>query len=615
MCGIAGILYFDPSRKCDAQAVTRMCNVIRHRGPDDEGIYVSANVGLGHRRLSIIDLATGHQPMVSNDEPIGIVFNGEIYNYKELRAELIRKGFSFRTESDTEVILNLYLDVGKNCVRYLNGMFAFAIWDGRDRSLFLARDHMGIKPLYYAKNDEGLVFASEIKALFQSGLIDPVCNRDAIPEYLLFRYIAGEKTLFKGVQALLPGNTMSVQDGKISIERYWSPATGIQTTPVSMSEATRQLETLLRDAIKRQMISDVPLGTFCSGGLDSSLVTAIAAEYAGPKLNTFSVGFHEPDYDETRFARMVAKKYNTVHHEIKVDNREFSSLLPKMIWHNDEPLNFTNSIQIYALSSLAKKYVTVVLTGEGSDELFGGYPRYYIPRMARALKWAGRLAGPLLDIAKSLTHDHRFGRLKMYLGTPADQLVMFNAATLPTSFRDSTGCDFTDADWAYRTQQLQELRGETADPVIQTATLDQMTYLVSILNRQDKMSMAASIEARVPYLDVRLVEFANRLPPGLKLTWLKRKVLVGKLARGFLPGEVIDRRKSGFGVPVGRWMRADQGLGERVAALPESDAVTSFIDRHRIRRIVDDHRSGRTDHSEFLWAALNLALWHEQFGV
>lgn len=382
-----------------------------------------------------------------------------------------------------------------------------------------------------------------------------------------------------------------------------------------MTQATMQLEELLRDAIKRQMISDVPLGTFCSGGIDSSLVTAIAAEYAGPRLNTFSVGFHETDYDETRFARMVAKRYNTVHHEIKVDNREFSSLLPKMIWHNDEPLNFTNSIQIYALSSLAKQYVTVVLTGEGSDELFGGYPRYYIPRMAQALRWAGWLASPLLDIAKVLTHDHRFGRLKMYMGIPIDELVLFNAATLPNAFRGSTECDFSGGDWSYRVQQLQKLAREMSDPVSQTAALDQVTYLVSILNRQDKMSMAAGIEARVPYLDVRLVEFANSLPLKLKLTWLKRKVLVERLARGFLPGEVIDRRKSGFGVPIGRWMRTDEGLGERIVALPESSVVTRIFDRHRVRRLVEEHRSGRKDHSEFLWAALNLALWHEQFGI
>ena len=437
MCGIAGLVYADRARACEAEPVVAMRDVMPYRGPDDSGLYLDGPVGLGFRRLSIIDLGGGHQPMSGPGDRHWIIFNGEIYNYQALRQELLAKGCTFQTHSDTEVILQLYAERGEACVHALNGMFAFAIWDSERRSLFLARDRMGVKPLYYAEIPEGFVFASEIKSLFASGKVTPACREDALGEYLIFRQAAGPETMFRGVQSLPPGCTMTVRDGRTRVTRYWSPRPSGEHQPIAFDDAVGQLAELLDDSVRLRLISDVPVGTFCSGGIDSSLVTALAAKRKGDSVNTFSVGFDEADFDESRYAAMVSAQYGTTHHELRVGNDEYSELFPKMVWHNDEPLDFANSVHIFALSRLAKEFVTVVLTGEGSDELFAGYPRYRIPQLAT--RWR-RVPGPMRQLATRVTGDHRFAKLDRYASMPVEDAVLFNPSYLSPEFAFNPTC-------------------------------------------------------------------------------------------------------------------------------------------------------------------------------
>ncbi len=609
MCGIAGILYSDPQRPCDAERVAAMCDVMSYRGPDDFGIHVDGPAGLGHRRLSIIDLGGGHQPMCDAQERFWIVYNGEVYNYRELRSELAARGYVFRTRSDTEVILALYAERGEKCVEALNGMFAFAIWDAGRRTLFLARDRMGVKPLYYAETEDSLVFGSEIKSLFASRKIAPRCREEAFSEYLLFRQVTGRDTLFRGVKALPPGCTMTVADGRSRIARYWSPRPNGHRPSVRFDEARETLAALLEDSVRMRLVSDVPVGTFCSGGLDSSLVTALAARLKGEPVNTFSVGFDEPDFDESRYAQMVSQRYGTVHHEIRVGNVHYSELLPRMIWHNDEPLDFANSVHIFALSELARRHVTVVLTGEGSDELFAGYPRYRIPDLARSYR---RVPRPVRRALAGWVKDHRLEKLERFASGTPDDALLFNPSYTRPDLVAEVSPRFASFHSAHRHECLAAGGALGLDSLARASLLDQETFLVSILHRQDKMSMAASIESRVPFMDYRLVEWANSIPSAFKVRGGSGKALVKAVARPLLPAEIVDRRKSGFGVPLARWFRSSDGLGERIVALPDSPSADVF-DRAVLRRLVAEHRSGARDHCEFLWTALNLCTWRETF--
>jgi asparagine synthase (glutamine-hydrolysing) len=602
-------VYSDPSRQCEAEIVTAMRDVATYRGPDDAGIYLDGPVGLGHRRLSIIDLGGGHQPMADPRKAFWIVYNGEVYNYRQVREELIAKGYTFRTSSDTEVILQLYADRGERCVEALNGMFAFAIWDTERRSLFLARDRMGVKPLYYADTPEAFVFGSEIKSILASGKIAAQCREEALTEYLVFRQVAGSETLFRGVKSLPPGCTMTVRDGRTRISRYWSPRPTAERSSIGYEDAVRQLSDLLEDSVRMRLISDVPVGTFCSGGVDSSLVTALAARLKGEGVNTFSVGFEEADFDESEYALAVSRRYNTTHHQLRVGNVEFNELFPKMVWHNDEPLDFANSVHIFALSQLAKRYVTVVLTGEGSDELFAGYPRYRIPRLAKSY---GRVPTPMRRLVTTLVDDHRLRKLDRYSSYSPDDVLLYNASYLRPEVVSEAAPLLSAFQSEYRRECLSGSEGLGLDALTRASLLDQETFLVSILHRQDKMSMAASIESRVPFMDYRIVEFANRLPSQFKVRRGSGKAVVKNVARALLPSTIVDRRKSGFGVPLNRWFRANEGLGERIAALPEQ-APSDLFDRAVLRRIVSEHRSGAQDHSELLWTALNLVTWRETF--
>lgn len=609
MCGIAGLVYHDPAHPCEFEVVNRMRDLVSYRGPDDAGTHVDGPVGLGHRRLSIIDLGGGHQPMTSACGRLSIIYNGEIYNYREIRQWLIDRGHQFRTESDTEVILELYAELGNCSVERLNGMFAFAIWDRQNRSLFLARDRMGVKPLYYAETTAAFVFASEIKSLFASGHVSPACREEALAEYLVFRQVAGHESMFRGIKSLLPGCTMLVRDGRTSIARYWSPLPPPERPPMRFDEAVETLGSLLEDSVRLRLVSDVPVGTFCSGGIDSSLVTALAARLKGDAVNTFSVGFDETDYDESRYARMVSERYRTTHHQLNVGNEEFSELFPRMVWHNDEPLDFANSVHIFALSRLAKQHVTVVLTGEGSDELFAGYPRYRIPGLAHSYR---RVPRPVRSMAGALVRDHRLKKLERFAAMSCDDTLLYNSSYVRPEAVAALCPTLPSSALAHRRERLAATEGLGLDSVGRLSLLDQDSFLVSILHRQDKMSMAAGIESRVPFMDYRIVELANRMPTACKIVRGSGKAPVKAFARTLLPAEIVDRRKSGFGVPLRDWFRSSKGLGDRLQALA-SAGCDDICDRQGLRRMVDEHRSGACDHSELLWTMMNLATWRETF--
>ncbi len=586
-----------------------MRDVMPYRGPDDAGLHLDGSAGLGFRRLSIIDLSGGHQPMATASGKYWIVFNGEVYNFQTLRDECVATGATFQSHSDTEVILQLYAERGPDCVKALNGMFAFAVWDTEQRTLFLARDRMGVKPLYYADTAEALVFASEIKSIFASGLVTPRAREEAFAEYCLFRQVAGPETMFHGVRSLPPGCTMTVRDGETRITRYWSPRPAASPVSMTFDDAVAGLTELLEDSVRLRLISDVPVGTFCSGGVDSSLVTALAAQRKSDAVNTFSVGFDEADFDESVYARMVSEKYATHHHELRVGNVEFSELFPSMVWHNDEPLDFANSVHIFALSRLAKQQVTVVLTGEGADELFGGYPRYRVPQLAAHWRW---VPGAALRLAAAVSGDHRIAKLARFAAMSNDEAVLFNSSYLTAELVRSFGPQLVPFSSEYRNECLRASGALGLDPLNRVSLVDQETFLVSILHRQDKMSMAASIESRVPFMDYRIVEFANRMPASVKLHGGSGKAVVKEVARRHLPVEVVDRRKSGFGVPLARWFKAKDGLGARLDAMTEGPGAAAF-DRATLRRLVAEHRAGSQDHSEALWTVLNLCTWRETF--
>lgn len=612
MCGIAGILYNDPSRACDEDRLRDMRDIMTHRGPDDAGTFRDGPLGLAHRRLSIIDLGSGHQPMMSSDDRLCVVFNGEIYNYRELRRELEACGHTFRTQSDTEVLLYGYREWGERCPERLNGIFAFAIWDKSKRRLFLARDHMGIKPLYYSRTRDAFLFASEMKALFRSGQLSPAVALDVVPEYLAFGYVAGERTLFRDVMCLLPGHSMTLEGGELRTQQYWSPLQSATIVDRRDDEALEQLAALIEDAVRLQMVSDVPLGTFCSGGIDSSLVTAICARHSNSAVNTYSVGFHETEWDETVYARMVSKRYETDHHELRVNNREFADLLPKMVWHNDEPLNFANSVHIFALSRLSRERVKVVLTGEGADELFGGYPRYMIPTMTARFQRLPSALRALFRTVARISPERRMRKLAAALDCPLDDALLFNSGRhAPAAARRIWDL------WRegnYRSDLYAKLDKDTS-ALQRVSLVDQHTYLVSILYRQDKMSMAASIESRVPLLDYRVVEFANALPDRLKQSRLQTKVIWKRLAERCLPHEVVHRRKSGFGVPLRTWFSGAEGLGKLAEDTLLGAQIPEIEDVIPVKKLVAEHRAGQADHSDLLWSALNYALWKQAFGM
>jgi len=619
MCGICGIVLSDPNARVNPRVIERMSDAIAHRGPDDDGQYLNGRVGLGFRRLSIIDLSGGHQPMANEDETVWIAYNGEIFNHAEHRAPLEARGHRFRTRSDTEAIVHLYEEHGSTCPRELRGMFGFAIWDEKRNALLLARDRSGIKPMFYATTPGGdLIFGSEIKAILASGMITPEVDDAAVAEYFALGTVSGSRTLIRGVKKLEPGHTLTWKDGRVAIERYWAPPAYEPGRVVvrDLAEAADEFWRRFVEAVDITLMSDVPLGVFLSGGLDSSLIVAAMRERGVSALRTFSVGFAEAEASELPFARIVAKTFETEHHEVSCTADDFFNALPRLTRHRDHPLTFSASIPLFFVSELAVSSVKVVLTGEGSDELFAGYGRY--PRALLNLRAGGALDAVLPNVARG-SLAKAIGRLgDDYIGSRLKRSFLARASSFEESYLEP----FADFDAAHRALIL---NGRSAgayselgplidrdllavNPLEAMLRFDQVTYMEELLAKQDQMSMAASIESRVPFLDHHLIEWAAQLPPDVKLRGGNGKALVRLAAERVLPRSITHTKKRGFLVPLTRWLR-DRGQDILGEYMPESD--DSLVSAAYVRRLLEEHRGGR-DHTARLWRVLAFQVWRQE---
>lgn len=611
MCGICGIAYKNPADILSVERLTQMRDTLSHRGPDGSGHWVGPGVGLGHRRLSIIDVEGGRQPLSNEDGAVWLAFNGEIYNYRELGRLLERRGHVFRTRTDSEVIVHAYEEYGTDCVHHLNGMFAFAIFDSRKGRLFLARDPLGIKPLFYAVTDEGLFFASEVKAVLRGAGIEYSMKRESLQEYLVFRYVAGENTFFEGVKRLPPGSFATWDRETLGVTQYWlPPEPSMARYPRNL--ATESLRVHLEAAARGQLMSDVPVGAFCSGGIDSGLVTVFASQAASSQLKTYSVGFQDPSWDETPLAKANAQAAATDHEVVVMTPEQFSSLYKTLIWYNDEPLSHPNSVPLYVLSKSAKRHVKVVLTGEGSDEMFLGYPRYHIARLAYFLRkslGARKLGARALRVVPG----HRAARIADYLPFDyPDSLLLNSAYVHPGLVERLTGGSLTAA--LAERRRILERSWVEADPLSSVSRFDMHTYLGCALDRMDRMSMAAGLEARVPFLDMPLVEWACDIPPHLKLAGTKTKRVVKDLASGVLPREVVRAPKSGFGLPLGEWFRSE-GLSAALQPISEKDhPAADYFEPRVLKEVTSQHLRGEQDHGELLWLLANVFAWHKVHG-
>jgi asparagine synthase (glutamine-hydrolysing) len=587
-----------------------MRDVIAHRGPDGFGAHCAAGVGLGHRRLSIIDVEGGAQPLSNEDGTIWVTYNGEIYNYADLTARLVARGHTFRTHSDTEVIVHAYEEWGDDSVREFNGMFAFAIHDMKRNRVVIARDHLGIKPLFYGRDGDTLVFASEIKAVV-AGMRKPAkLRRDALQEYLIFRYVAGTNSFFDGVSRLPAGHIGVWENGTLSVKPFWTPNARGTGAAVRLDDAADEVESLLVKSVESQMMSEVPLGSYCSGGVDSGLVTGYAAKASPHQLQTFAVGFRDPAWDESSLAAQTGAHFGTDHHTLFSEPGEFLELLPKLVWFNDEPLSHPNAIPLYQLSRFARQSVTVVLTGEGADELFCGYPRYHIARMREAAQMLPGVARGALAAGAGLLPGHRAAKLAGLVGRSVDDGLILNSAYISPELVAELTREPIDAALAERRRLLATAR-VSDDDVDTLSRYELLTYLGCALDRMDRMSMASSLEGRVPFLDIPLVEHALRLPTVDKIAKRETKRVLKRLARRQLSAGVAGRSKSGFGVPLGDWFRSPV-LAPAIDRLRDSrHPAAEHFDMAVVARIIEEHSTGRVDHGEALWMLTNVFVWHE----
>jgi len=624
MCGICGIFLFDKIQRVNREVLSDMNRQIAHRGPDDDGFFVDGNVGLAMRRLSIIDIRTGHQPLSNEDGSIWIVFNGEIYNHGELRKDLISRGHRYRTQSDTETIVHLYEEYGKNCVQYLRGMFAFAIWDRNRRSLFIARDRLGIKPLYYRHQDDTFLFGSEIKTIRNYSHVRPEFNRGTLAEYLAFGYVAGEETMYAGINKLLPGHTLILEEDKraLQIEPYWDLNIQSDDGKRPYEHYVSEYRERLEDCVSSHLMSDVPLGVFLSGGLDSSAVAALTTKIRQEPIQTFSVGYGEQEFSELPYARTVAEHLRSRHHEIHVNWGDFFQTLPRLIWHEDEPVVWPSSVALYFVARLAREHVTVVLTGEGSDETLAGYTRYAwtllnsrMDRVYRSMTPAGLRA--LLRSAIGRTPISAAYKRKLehtFLGR--------DGAYWPSFYFDNFYCAFSASDQdELLTPDAKESagnpyagsmrywNGSSGDLLHRLLYTDIKTYLVELLMKQDQMSMAASIESRVPFLDHALVEFTATIPAKYSTKGMAGKCILKSAVADLLPEAIMSRKKMGFPTPWEYWLKGPQ-LEVLEQLLLEPRTLQRRLFRQEIlQRLFAEHRSGARDHGNRIWRLLNLELW------
>jgi len=636
MCGICGVLAFNDSFACDERVLAAMRDAMIHRGPDDAGLWrsPSGRVGLGHRRLSIVDVSpAGHQPMSNEDGSVWVAFNGEIYNHAELRPELEARGHRYRSHCDTETIVHLYEEEGERCVERLDGMFAIAIWDERRRELFLARDRLGKKPLYWTRTHAGLAFASEIKALLRHPAVSADLDVEAFHDYLTFVCTPAPSTMFAGISKLSPAERMTVSAaGDIRSDIYWSPLSARASEELAGSsedELSERLLELLRASIAKRMMSDVPFGVFLSGGVDSSTNVALMSELMSEPVRTFSVAFREHErYNELEYARRISRLFNTDHHEVLIDADDLVSFLPEMVHHQDEPIADWVCVPLYYVSKLARDSGTIVVqVGEGSDELFHGYENYIDAVARRRRYWEPFQHAPAVlrdSVARTaLALARRTGRGVLHAQYVADaaagRLPFWGGAICYTGElkRQILAGNGNRPD-AYRI--VQRLWDEAEHDLPGADLLQKMSYLELkqrlaelLLMRVDKMTMATSVEARVPFLDRELVEFALALPAEMKVRDGVGKWLLKRAVDGLLPSDIVYRPKQGFGAPVAEWFRGDLGTRAQQEIRSSSLAERGLLDYARIDELWAEHRSGRMDWSFQLWNLYNVSAWHDHW--
>jgi asparagine synthase (glutamine-hydrolysing) len=620
MCGIAGVVNSEPEW-VEADTIHRMCQSIVHRGPDDEGTYVKDGAGLGVRRLSVIDIAGGHQPVFNEDKTICIVYNGEIYNFPELRRELESRGHRFLTHGDTEVIVHLYEEMGRDCVKRLRGMFAFAVYDTRNRCLLLARDRLGIKPLHYAFAGGRLLFGSEIKSILAVAPELATIDQQALWRYMYFGYIPDPDTAFLPIKKLPPGHVLEFERGKVSIHKYWDLPEYSTYQPRGEEECLQELEQRLAEAVRIRLIADVPLGALLSGGTDSSTIVALMARAGSRPVKTFSIGFRHADFNEAPYARLVAERFGTEHRELILEP-DVAETLQSLTHSLEEPFGDSSILPTYYISRLARQQVTVALSGDGGDEAFGGYERYQVHLQRRTFDWIPEWTGRFYR-----DHVHR----KLPTSVPGRNLAY--SVSLPWSERYIEGISLKpfDREMAllsddFRSAALGDVDPLSAmrryldqalarDPLSRVLYLDSKTYLPGdILTKVDRMSMLTSLEVRVPILDHLFLEWVTGLPPEWKMRGKKQKYILTKLAeRVGVPKEVLNRPKQGFTLPLGHWMRNELKDLIMSVLMDSSTRQRGYFNAQGVQRLLDEHFQARRDHSARIWRFLMFELWQRNF--
>lgn len=622
MCGIAGKIYLNPQRAIHSEEISLMLDQIKHRGPDDHGIETFGNVGLGQRRLAIIDLSpAGHNPMSTADGSIWITFNGEIFNYQEHRDALLQKGYTFKSKTDTEVILYLYKEYGEDCVKYLRGFFAFAIWDIPQQKLFIARDRIGKKPLKYFQTDQSISFASELKAILADPSVPREVDETALHHYLTLQYVQHPYTGFRGIKKLPPAHYMVVQHGKVEIKRYWK-LDYTKQLDLPEEEWIKRIRFKLSEATRLRLMSDVPLGAFLSGGVDSSAVVAMMAQHSTERVKTFSIGFNEKSHDETEYARIVAKKFNTDHTELTVDPKSSVELFPKLAWFYEEPYADSSAIPTYYVSELTRKYVTVALNGDGGDENFAGYSRYdyhllgkryeHIPRWIRQ----GMIANGT-NLAKHIFKTTFFDRADRFAQSMAEspERRYYNYICYFTTEQKKD--IYTKEFWARMQDQptqdiLENLAHESGstDYLDKTLYTDFNSYLPNdLMVKVDIASMAHSLEGRSPLLDHEFLEMTAQIPSSLKIKNGEKKYIFKKALEGIVPNEILYRPKMGFGVPLVHWFRADLKDYMYDTIMSGQGIKRGYFEKAKVQKLLDGHTKTQVDHSNKIWALVMLEHW------
>ena len=627
MCGIAGFTLFQDARIDVRATLEKMNSAIVHRGPDDQGIYIDHCVALGNRRLSIIDLTSGKQPIHNEDRTLWIVFNGEIYNFPELRDELLKKGHEFSTHTDTEVILHLYEEYGTDCVKTLNGMFAFAVWNVNERTLFLARDRIGIKPLHYMAYPGGLIFASELKAMLQHPLVSRQLDMEGLSKYLTYEYVPAPHTIFKGVKKLQPGQWLLHSEHSTQIRQYWDIP--LEETGISYKREEEHAEEILarlKDSVRKRLLSDVPVGVLLSGGLDSSTISLLAAQAAPGQIQSFSIGFEEPSFDETRYAQKVARLLGTQHHHEMFNSQKMIEVVPSVVKILDEPMADASIIPTYLLSQMTAQHVKVALGGDGSDELFAGYPTYQAHKLVtyysvlpyKLRKLINCLATSLPVSHRNISFDFKVKQFLRGMGVSSEiRFFLWMGAFLEREKQNILS-------EATRNALVESNPFEDVIQYVHESKLvkdfERILYLSlklylqdDILVKVDRASMANSLEVRVPYLDHTFVEYAAKLPSLYKLRGFTTKYILKQATKDLLPKEIVQRKKKGFGIPLSKWFNGE--LKTLLLGYLHEDRIKKAGIFHYpyIKHLLDEHFSQKCDHRKQLWTLLVFEMWREEY--